>query len=1317
MIVIATNKSSLSDSIFDVLLKWNSFGLIEEFVWVTDSSDGIEGTLVRGGEITQGSISFLLVGMKGQPLHLYWLTAAVHGGDNSSFSSVQIANKTLQEIHEGINYEYIVKPVRIIALDEVETAATIPDRSWQNIVFWVPEDRRSPLEFSGILPQFFPAHVASGIATLCALWSSQNAENALEIKNLLFDRSENSEISFPVLARAFTRILILPEIRSALLSKLNVDSDEVPRPGTRSFDRVDLDPFTKKLADAFIAMHPTISRFDILDYLVDEEEDEIKYGLDIFIEIVRFIKSMLSPKSVVDAITGRAYSKVTSFFEDVLKVPFMTYEEAKSSADGSGNSILDFLSSDTQDFIEDGDVRTLWSNFSLSVFSLLDGSDFNSQNIPSMNAWNNSLPPHDRSHPIVSLTRSSIVGPRSLTSDNLNSDVEVIKSSYVAFLSDSLNNQISIIDEELLDASKALDIVDIEIDPIQSNIEQVTPLSFYKKLWKKIKPDKTIYKSKESIRSTFKQGLKRAIGRSSLFAIISSILLFVLGKYLGGITAIAGFSISILCFFVSIIIFIFTILRVLFAEASAAIYAKDQFDREQRIKAAVKNNLITKVRILSSDKRRLIRRQDELTQWTEIINRFVHSPWKSNPNNWSCQVPDNWPRPLSVELGIGEVDEIKKDALSAQFERHLFSQGWLSNRFENLKQSFTRESEDVLGSGNEFEFVSIEDPSVDPDAPRVLFSRYLARVLSSDEPDIDLMNKVRSFIDGITPVDNMLSKVTVPQRTHDHGTGDGEIIPQASSESTSAELFFSPLENLGEFIEFELKSQRNQTSVKVDVKHSVKFPMTSSGQKREVFFPTENELWNAPFVIENVLQFLEPIATTKIRSFTDAEGGEVISIVNLSQESENSSSIAENVEQGIEINVPNAAVTPSDAYLDLHQNENIVKNIKSIAAPEISGQGMLFSVGNLLSQDGDTAVSFWPGNTALSQLNVGIVGDLGTGKTQLLKMLILKLRRESLKSQNSNIPILIFDYKKDFQDEEFLKAVGGRIANPRNTSMPLNILLVPDITDTSARVIRARALVDIVNKIFPNIGSKQSDRLTEVIVNLYEKLGHSPTLDDALTAYKEETGTSDGVVAALNPFSMYKVFSSDTSSHVSFEDFLGNGVTVIDLSYLSTDQDMKNFIVALFLNEYLGFMMNREKIPPVGDEPKIRFISSYLLIDEAFNIMDYHFQALDSILRMGREFGIGVMLSSQFLSDFDDPQDSYSEKLHTWFIHRVPDISLKELQSLGIPFSNQDDVNNIKTLKNHESYFSSLNYEGVFMKDIPFFQIMSEQNDLADSSE
>ena len=61
--------------------------------------------------------------------------------------------------------------------------------------------------------------------------------------------------------------------------------------------------------------------------------------------------------------------------------------------------------------------------------------------------------------------------------------------------------------------------------------------------------------------------------------------------------------------------------------------------------------------------------------------------------------------------------------------------------------------------------------------------------------------------------------------------------------------------------------------------------------------------------------------------------------------------------------------------------------------------------------------------------------------------------------------------------------------------------------------------------------------------------------------------------------------------------------------------------------------------------------------------------------------------------------------------------SLKELQSLGIPFSNQDDVNNIKTLKNHESYFSSLNYEGVFMKDIPFFQIMSEQNDLADSSE
>ena len=894
MIVIATNKSSLSDSIFDVLLKWNSFGLIDEFVWVTDNSDGIGGTLVRGGEITQGSISFLLVGMKGQPVHLYWLTAAVHGGDNSSFSSVQIANKVLQEIHEGINFEYIVKPVRIIALNDVETSATIHDRSWQNIVFWVPEDRRSPTEFSGILPQFFPAHVASGIATLCALWSSQNAENALQIKNLLFDKSENTEISFPVLARAFTRILILPEISSALLRNLKVDSDEVPRPGTGSFDRVDLEPYTKKLADAFVGMNPTISRFDMLDYLVDEEEDEIKYGLNIFSEIFQFLKSMLSPMAVMDAMTEKVYSKVTRVFEDVLKVPFMTYEEAKSSAEGSNSSILDFLSSDTQDFIDDGDVRTLWTNFSRSVFSLLDGSEFNVPDIPNMAAWNSSLPPHASSHSIVALTRSSIVGVRGLGADNSNSVDEVTQSSYVAHLSDSLNTLLSKIDEELLEASKALELANLENDSIQTNNEPVSPLPFYKKMWKKIRPGKIIYKSRESIRSSFKQGFKRAVGKSSLFAISSSVLLFVLGRYLGGIAAIAGFSISILCFFVSIVIFIFVILRVLFVEASAAIYARDKFEREEMIIAAKKSNLITRVRILSSDKRRLIRRQDELTQWTEIINRFVHSPWRSNPNNYSCQVPENWPRPLSVELGIGEVEETKKEALRAQFERHLFSQGWLSNRFENLQQSFIRESEDVLGSGNEFEFVSIEDPSVDPDAPRVLFNRYLARVLSSDEPDIDLKNKVRSFIDGITPLDNMLSKVFVSQRTHDHGTGDGEIIPQAASESTSAERFFSPLENLGEFIEFELKSQRNQTSVKVDVKHSVKFPTTSSGLKREVFFPTENELWSAPFVIENVLQFLEPIATTKIRSFTDAEGGDVISIVSLSQEFEDSSSIAEN---------------------------------------------------------------------------------------------------------------------------------------------------------------------------------------------------------------------------------------------------------------------------------------------------------------------------------------------------------------------------------------------------------------------------------------
>lgn len=51
-------------------------------------------------------------------------------------------------------------------------------------------------------------------------------------------------------------------------------------------------------------------------------------------------------------------------------------------------------------------------------------------------------------------------------------------------------------------------------------------------------------------------------------------------------------------------------------------------------------------------------------------------------------------------------------------------------------------------------------------------------------------------------------------------------------------------------------------------------------------------------------------------------------------------------------------------------------------------------------------------NTVVNQLNIGITGDLGTGKTQLIKSIIYQISSSSLTNRGIAPNILLIDYKK-----------------------------------------------------------------------------------------------------------------------------------------------------------------------------------------------------------------------------------------------------------------------------------------------------------------
>ena len=181
----------------------------------------------------------------------------------------------------------------------------------------------------------------------------------------------------------------------------------------------------------------------------------------------------------------------------------------------------------------------------------------------------------------------------------------------------------------------------------------------------------------------------------------------------------------------------------------------------------------------------------------------------------------------------------------------------------------------------------------------------------------------------------------------------------------------------------------------------------------------------------------------------------------------------------------------------------------------------------------------------------------------------------------------------------------------------------------------------------------------------------------------------------------------DAAKAERFDEFF-TGVTVIDLAALGIGEKERNMLLVLFLNFYYEYMINLVKQPYLGNDPQLRYIDSMLLVDEADNIMKYNFDVLRQVLLQGREFGVGALLASQFLSHFRTRETDYSEPLLTWFIHKVPNVTAKELQSIGLNRVATSIVERIKGLDVHQCLYKSLDVPGRFMRATPFYEVVGE---------
>ncbi len=379
----------------------------------------------------------------------------------------------------------------------------------------------------------------------------------------------------------------------------------------------------------------------------------------------------------------------------------------------------------------------------------------------------------------------------------------------------------------------------------------------------------------------------------------------------------------------------------------------------------------------------------------------------------------------------------------------------------------------------------------------------------------------------------------------------------------------------------------------------------------------------------------------------------------------------------------------------------------------------------------DESPVFWePNNTELfSHPNTGIIGTMGTGKTQLTKSIITQLYRSQAENYDgSPLGILIFDYKGDYNETapDFVKAVKAKVLKPfklRFNPFALNV------TNNSGQILpylTANQFVETIGTSF-KLGLKQRGNLRKCVIEAYESKGIdpdnpktwdrvAPTFDTVYNIYKEKglDRNTDSLSFIMEDIHNIKLFESDPFKADSLHNIL-KGVIVFDLSeYYS--RNTQDFIVAVILDWFYTQMTLQGSSKTNG---KIRQMRHFILVDEADYFMAKAFSSFRTIMSRGREFGVGVILSTQFFSNFiiknQKETIDYAKYILTWSVHNVGDLEKNEIGKIFKYSPNNKIIEkiyeNINDLQIHESLVKISKGEPIKVKDRAFWQIMKEEKD------
>lgn len=340
------------------------------------------------------------------------------------------------------------------------------------------------------------------------------------------------------------------------------------------------------------------------------------------------------------------------------------------------------------------------------------------------------------------------------------------------------------------------------------------------------------------------------------------------------------------------------------------------------------------------------------------------------------------------------------------------------------------------------------------------------------------------------------------------------------------------------------------------------------------------------------------------------------------------------------------------------------------------------------------------------QMHACVLGAPGTGKTQLIKSVIVQLLR-----QKKDMGILVLDFKGDYNESkpEFVDVTGAQVRKIHQLSLnPFDLRKLEQ--RPQLHVHTAMDFADAMAVSY-HLDPIQKSTLVQSVMAAYARCGitedpqtwslPAPTFAQVHQEYLERPSSqhNDSLEHIMENLAGMDLFAGESDGNDRYGSF--RGVAVLDLSGYS--EPVKNLAAMVILGKFCDRM--------AGSAPE-EGLRKMVLVDETDDILARGCPVLKRIIQEGRERGVGVMLSARYPDFLKSMGFDCRDYVKLWLVHHVEELRKSELEYILQAESFDPRVEQLhqalRRLERNESFLLPEGDEPVLMENLPFHDISTD---------